>query len=280
MKAFLRQNGILLLVIAALLSILIGVLSVVMGGVADPLSNIVTTVTTPFRSGIAAAADWVEGVYGYVFHYGELEQELKDLRAQVGELEEKVREGEEARRENEQLRELLGFQTRRRGLTTEPVKVTARSNSNWAATLTLSKGSTDGIEAGDCVITETGVLVGVVSETGINWSTVSTIINTDTEIGGIVTRTYSAGVLEGDFALMNEGKLKLNYLPEEAQLVSGDEVLTSGRGEIFPSGLVVGRVEGVFTDPSGKTRYAVIEPEVTLDSLIEVFVIKEFEIVE
>ena len=278
MKDFLRQNGILLLVIAALLSILIGVLSVVMGGVADPLSNIVTTVTTPFRSGIAAAADWVEGVYGYVFHYGELE--LKDLRAQVGELEEKVREGEEARRENEQLRELLGFQTRRRGLTTEPVKVTARSNSNWASTLTLSKGSTDGIEAGDCVITETGVLVGVVSETGINWSTVSTIINTDTEIGGIVTRTYSAGVLEGDFALMNEGKLKLNYLPEEAQLVSGDEVLTSGRGEIFPSGLVVGRVEGVFTDPSGKTRYAVIEPEVTLDSLIEVFVIKEFEIVE
>lgn len=280
MKDFLRQNGILLLVIAALLSILIGVLSVVMGGVADPLSNIVTTVTTPFRSGIAAAADWVEGVYGYVFHYGELEQELKDLRAQVGELEEKVREGEEARRENEQLRELLDFQTRRRGLTTEPVKVTARSNSNWASTLTLSKGSTDGIEAGDCVITETGVLVGVVSETGINWSTVSTIINTDTEIGGIVTRTYSAGVLEGDFALMNEGKLKLNYLPEEAQLVSGDEVLTSGRGEIFPSGLVVGRVEGVFTDPSGKTRYAVIEPEVTLDSLIEVFVIKEFEIVE
>ena len=156
MKDFLRQNGILLLVIAALLSILIGVLSVVMGGVADPLSNIVTTVTTPFRSGIAAAADWVEGVYGYVFHYGELEQELKDLRAQVGELEEKVREGEEARRENEQLRELLGFQTRRRGLTTEPVKVTARSNSNWASTLTLSKGSTDGIEAGDCVITETG----------------------------------------------------------------------------------------------------------------------------
>ena len=280
MKDFLRQNGILLLVIAALLSILIGVLSVVMGGVADPLSNIVTTVTTPFRSGIAAAADWVEGGYGYVFHYGELEQELKDLRAQVGELEEKVREGEEARRENEQLRELLGFQTRRRGLTTEPVKVTARSNSNWASTLTLSKGSTDGIEAGDCVITETGVLVGVVSETGINWSTVSTIINTDTEIGGIVTRTYSAGGLEGDFALMNEGKLKLNYLPEEAQLVSGDEVLTSGRGEIFPSGLVVGRVEGVFTDPSGKTRYAVIEPEVTLDSLIEVFVIKEFEIVE
>ena len=280
MKDFLRQNGILLLVIAFLLSVLIGALSLVMGGQADPLSNIVNTVTAPVRGGIAAAADWVEGVYGYVFHYGEMDQELKDLRAQVRELEEKERQWEEAIRENEQLRQLLDLQARRRDLTFETAKVTARSTSNWESTLTLSKGSGDGIEAGDCVITETGVLVGVVAETGLNWSTVSTVINTDTEMGGIVNRTFSAGVLEGDFALMNQGKLKLNYLPEGAQLVSGDEVLTSGRGDMFPSGLPVGQVEGVFTDPSGQTRYAVIVPAVKLDSLIEVFVIKDFGIVE
>ena len=280
MKDFLRQNGILLLVIAFLLSVLIGALSLVMGGQADPLSNIVNTVTAPVRGGIAAAADWAEGVYAYVFRYGEMEQELTDLRAQVRELEEKVRQGEEASRENEQLRELLALQARRRDFVFESVKVTARSTSNWESTLTLSKGSGDGIEAGDCVITETGVLVGVVAETGLNWSTVSTVINTDTEMGGIVNRTFSAGVLEGDFALMNQGKLKLNYLPEGAQLVSGDEVLTSGRGDMFPSGLPVGQVEGVFTDPSGQTRYAVIVPAVKLDSLIEVFVIKDFEIVE
>ena len=280
MKDFLRQNGILLLVIALLASILIGIISYVMGGEADPLSNIVNTITAPVRGGVAAAADWVEGAYAYVFRRGELEDELDALRRQVGELQEKVRQGEEASRENEQLRDLLGLQARRRDFVFEAAKVTARSTSNWESTLTLSKGSTAGIEAGDCVVTQTGVLVGVVAETGLNWSTVSTIINTETQMGGIVTRTYSAGVLEGDFALMNEGMLKLNYLPEGAQLVSGDEVLTSGRGEVFPSGLEVGKVEGVFTDPSGQTRYAVVAPSVTLDSLIEVFVIKEFEIVE
>lgn len=280
MKDFFRQNGILLLVIALLLSVLIGVLSFVMGGKADPLSNFINTVTAPVRGGIAAAADWVEGAYGYVFHYDEMERELKELRAKVGELEEQVRQGEEASRENEQLRQLLELKERRREFSLEAVKVTARSTSNWESTLTLSKGTKDGIEAGDCVITETGVLVGVVAETGVNWSTVSTIINTDTEIGGIITRTFSAGVLEGDFSLMNQGRLKLNYLPEGAQLVSGDEVLTSGRGDMFPSGLPVGHVEGVFTDPSGQTRYAVVVPSVTLDSLIEVFVIKDFEIVE
>lgn len=280
MKDFLRQNGILLLVIALLLSILIGAVSFVMGGQADPLSNVVTTLTSPVRNGIAAAADWAEGVYAYIFRYQEMEAELQTLRTRVSELEEKVRQGEEASRENEQLRELLNLQARRRSFTFETAKVTARSTSNWESTLTLSKGSSSGIEAGDCIVTETGLLVGVVAKTGLNWSTVSTIINTDTQMGGIVNRTYSAGVLEGDFSLMNQGKLKLNYLPEGAQLVSGDEVLTSGRGEVFPSGLVVGQVEGVFTDPSGQTRYAVIQPAVQLDSLIEVFVIKDFEITE
>ena len=280
MKDFLRQNGILLLVIALLLSILIGVTSALMGGNADPLSNAFNTVTAPIRGGIAAAADWAEGVYEYVFHYQELHDELDELRVQVSELEEQVRQGQEASRENEQLRSLLDLQEKRRDFVFESAKVTARSTVNWESTLTLSKGSSAGIEAGDCVITETGVLVGVVSQVGYNWSTVSTIINTDTEMGGIVSRTYSAGVLEGDFALMTQGKLKLNYLPEGAQLVSGDEVVTSGKGDVFPSGLVVGQVEGVFTDPSGQSRYAVVNTSAKLDSLVEVFVIKDFVILE
>ena len=280
MKDFFRQNGILLLVIALLLSILLGLATMLLGGSADPLSNVVNTVTAPIRGGIAAAADWAEGVYTYVFRYGELQEELAGLRTQVADLEEQVRQAQEANRENEQLRKLLQLRDRRRDFTFEAAKVTARSTSNWESILTISQGTSSGVEAGSCVVTENGVLVGVVSEAGLNWAAVSTIINTDIEIGGIVNRTFSAGVLEGDFSLMSQGRLKMNYLPEGAQLVSGDEVLTSGRGDVYPSGLVVGQVEGVFTDPSGQTRYAVVRPAVDLEALIEVFVIKEFEIVE
>ena len=280
MKNFLRQNGIWLVVVALLLSLVITLSSVLLGGTANPLSNLVQTVTAPIRGGISAVLDWAGGVSDYVFRYGEMQQELEDLRLQVAELEEQVRQGEEASRENQQLRELLDLQQKRQDFVFENARVTARSNSNWESTLTLSKGSAAGVAAGNCVITETGVLVGVVSEVGVNWCTVSTIIDTNIEMGGLVTRTYSAGVLEGDFTLMGQGRLKLSYLPEGAQLVSGDEVLTSGKGDVYPSGLVVGRVEGVFTDPSGMTRYAVVVPDVDLSSLIEVFVIKDFEIVE
>ena len=280
MKNFLRQNGIWLVVVALLLSLAITLGAVLLGGTADPLSNLVRTVTAPVRSGVSAVLDWAGGVSDYVLRYGQMQQELEDLRLQVSQLEEQVRQGEEASRENQQLRELLDLQQRRQDFVFESARVSARSNSNWESTLTLSKGSAAGVAAGNCVITETGALVGVVTEVGANWSTVSTLIDTGIEMGGLVTRTYSAGVLQGDFTLMDQGRLKLNYLPDGAQLVSGDEVLTSGKGDVYPSGLVVGRVEGVFTDPSGMTRYAVVIPEVDLTSLIEVFVIKDFDIVE
>ena len=305
MKQFFRQNGFLLLLIGALLSILLGLTSALMGGNADPLSNVFRFVTTPVRNGVTAVANWTEGVYTFLFRYEEMEQELAQLRVQVAEMEQLARQGEDALRENAQYRQLLGLQEKRRDFVFEDAlrenaqyrqllglqekrrdfvfedaRVTAPATSNWASTLTISKGSSSGIHAGDCVITETGVLVGVVSEVATNSAEVSTIINTDIDMGGMVARTYSAGILEGDFSLMEQGKLKLSYLPDSAQLVAGDVVLTSGKGGVYPSGLVVGAVEGVFTDPSGKTRYAVILPDVELDSLIEVFVIKEFDIVE
>ena len=70
MKDFFQRNGVWLLIIALLLSALIGISSAVMGGSADPLSNLVTTITTPVRNGTAAVGDWIQGVSRYVFRYG------------------------------------------------------------------------------------------------------------------------------------------------------------------------------------------------------------------
>lgn len=280
MKDFLRHNGAWLLVIALLLSILIGLTSAFMGGNADPLSNLVNTVTSPVRSGIAAVANWAEGVSSYVFHYGEIQEQIQQLEQENADLRKQIRDDEAASQENKQLRELLNLQAKREDFVFESAKVTARSTDNWRSTLTLSKGSNAGVEQGDCVITETGLLVGVVNKVGTNYSIVNTLIDTGTEMGGIITRTNASGVLEGDLALMQQGQLRLGYLPDEAQLVAGDEVLTSGNGDVYPAGLVVGQVDSVFTDASGLTRYAIITPEVQLDQLVEVFIIKDFDIVE
>ena len=280
MKDFFHKNGVLLLIIALLLSLLVCISSALMGGTADPLSNAATTITAPVRGLVSNVLNWAEGVYNYVFRYEELNTELDDLRKQVADLEAQVRENSEAARENQQLRQLLRLQAKHQDFVFESARVTQRSTTNWESTITLSKGSSAGVQAGNCVISETGALVGVVQEVGLNYCRVSTVINTDIEMGGVCVRTDCAGILEGDFSLMAQGKLKLSYLPDDAQLIPGDQIVTSGQGDVYPPDLVVGQVEELCTDPSGMMHYAVLEPQAKLDSLIEVFIIKEFDIVE
>ena len=280
MKDFLRNNGFLILVIAVLLALIITVVSFIMTGFADPVSNLVGIISTPFRNGINAVINRTEDRYDEAFRRDELQAAYDQLQKDYAELEEKFRESQSALDENERLRNLLGLKERRRELKFEAATVTAHGASNWDSTLTLGKGADGGIEAGDCVVDEYGNLVGIIEKVGANWSTVMTVVDSDLEMGGLIARTNDAAILEGDFALMGEGKLKLSYLPESSELMAGDQVLTSGLSGTYPSGLVVGSIEEVRTDASGMNRYAVITPETKLDSLEQVFVVTGFEIVE
>lgn len=284
MKDFLKQNGILILTLALLLALIAAVLSFTFGGIANPFANLAGIVSTPFRNGIHAVVEWTEGVYSDAFERQAMESELEELRQENARLRAQAREGEAASRENERLRDLLNFQQKHTGLHTEPATVTARGSSNWSSTLTLSKGSAAGVKGGDCVIDQYGNLVGVISEVGLNWSTLMTVVDVDLEMGALISRTDGAAIVEGDFALMSEGKLKLSYLPEGTQLLAGDTILTSGLmsgGEAtYPSGVVVGYVQEVRSDPGGTSDYAVLTPAADLSALEQVFVIKEFDVVE
>lgn len=280
MKDFFRQNGLLVLAAAVLLTAIVGVTSMLLGGSSDPLSNAVAVVATPVRNAVNGVLNWAGEVKSYLTEHDELKAEVARLEEENAQLREQAREGQDAAEENERLRQLLDLREKRRDFAFESATVTAFSSSNWESTLTISKGSNFGIEVNDCVITETGALVGVVSEVGLNWATVATVIDTSIEMGGLVARTDSAGIVEGDFDLMLQGRVKLSYLPQSTELLSGDEVLTSGKGGVYPSGLVVGTVADIRRDESGLTRYAEVVPEVALDELIQVFVITDFEIVE
>lgn len=280
MKQFFRHNGVLIAIIAVLLAVATVAGSFLLGGEANPASNAVGVITSPFRSAINSFLQWTEDRYDYAFRYEALQTENERLKQENARLQEAAREGQAASRENEQLRVLLGLAEKRRELVFESATVVSYGADNWSSTLTLSKGENVGIAVGDCVITETGALVGVVDEVGTNWCSLSTVIDAGLEMGGLVSRTAGAGILEGDFSLMAEGQLKLSYLPENTEFIAGDEVVTSGRGGVYPSGLLVGYISEIRSDPSGMSRYAVIDPAADLNDLIEVFVIKEFDIVD
>lgn len=280
MKDFFRNNGILLLVAAVLLAAVTALASFFLQGTANPLAGLVGVVSTPVRSGLNAAITWLEGRYDYAFRYEQLLEQNEQLKKRVAEMEEEIRQARAANEEVERYRNLLGLAQKRRDFVFESATITAIGPSNWESTFTLSKGEKEGLAPQQCVVDEFGNLVGIVTTVGYNWATVTALVDTATEMGGLIGRTDTAAILEGDFALMGEGRVKLTYIPESSDLIAGDEILTSGKGGVYPSGLVIGAVEQVHTDPSGLSRYAIVQPAADLGSLRQVFVIKEFNVVE
>ena len=279
MREFLEKYGLRLLIITTVCAVLISVLSFV-SATSGFLQNAVGVLTYPFRSAVTAVATWAEDKQRYYKDYSDLIAENEALRERVAELERDARQAEADREENALLRELLELREQRRDLTFESAAVIDRESTNWTSALTLNRGTAHGVEKNDCVVSAEGDLVGVVSAVGYNWCTMLTVIDTDTELGARVFRTQEVAVAEGDLALMGEGKLKLSYLSADAQLLSGDVVTTSGLGGFYPGGLVCGTVESGGTGDDGLAQYAVRAPAARLGELSEVFIIKDFDIVD
>lgn len=280
MKRFLEKRGLWLLLAIAVVAVTLAAMSI-FSSTASPLGNIVGVITSPFRSAAQSVADWYNEKQDYFADNRALRAENEELKRRIAEMQADVRDAETALEENERYREMLGLREKHRSFELESARVLNRSQSNWTSSLTLNCGTDYGIAVGDCVITERYELVGVVSEAGYNWCTVLTVIDTDSSLGARVFRTGDVGLAQGDFALMGQGLLELSYLPNEgSQLLPGDLVLSSGLGGHYPADLTIGSVREVRTDDSGAASYAVVQPAAELETLTQVFVVKDFEIVD
>ena len=187
---------------------------------------------------------------------------------------------EDFRFDRRTLRELLDLRAQRSDLVFEAARITQRDVSNWSSTLVLNRGSRHGVAENDCAVDCYGNLVGVVTEVGLNWCRLTTILGTGSQLGAMVFRTEETAIAAGDLSLMTEGRLKLSYLPDSSTLIKGDLVVTSGLGGYYPSGLPIGSVEEVRTDDGGLARYAVLTPRCDPDALTDLYIITDFDVVE
>ena len=271
MKRFFQKNGIMMLAAVVVVAVGLCIASAVSNQTGF-LQNAAGVVTYPFRAAGSAVTGWFQSIGERFQTVESLRKENEDLRKENAQLTEDLRQAKTDSEENQRLRDLNGLRQQRRDFTFEAAHVIERSTSNWSRTLTLEKG--------DCVVDQYGYLVGVITDAGLNWSTVTTILDTDSQLGALVFRTGEVTVAMGDLALMSQGKLKLSYLEGESSLINGDMIVTSGLGGYYPSGLVIGSVEEIKTDDNGLTRYATILPKTDITQLVEVFVITDFTIVD
>ena len=275
MKRFLSKYGIWLLAGVAVVVVVLCIISAVASGTPF-LRNAAGVIASPFRAAGSAVAGWVGGIGDHFDDVASLQQENDDLRAQVADLD----QAQKAQEENQRLRRLLELQSQRQDLKTVSARVAERSVDNWSSTLTLNQGTGAGIAIGNCAIDEYGDLVGVVTDAGLNWCTVTTVLDTSSAIGAKVFRTEQVAVAQGQLSLMGQGQLSLTYLENAGDLISGDLVVTSGLGGYYPAGLTIGTVEELRTGADGLTQYAVVTPKAAVTSLTQVFLITDFDVVE
>ena len=282
MKAYLKKYGVRVLILVLIAAVIVGLATRDKedAATAGALEDASQRLSAPVQRAVGSMVGWLEGLYGYIYDYNQLVAENEALRAQLAQAQEEARSAAEANEENERLRALLGYLEKHTSYITESAQITAWDPSNWVRAFTISKGSNQGIEKGDCVITEDGSLVGQVAELGTGWATVRTVIDVNMDVGVLVGDSEIAAVVVGDYALMQDGLCKLTYFTDDVTLFVGDRVVTSGNGGAFPPNIALGTVTELRSEAGGQSYYAVVEPDVNVGLLSQIFIIKDFEVIE
>ncbi len=237
--------------------------------------NIIGTFITPVQKAFSRITETGGNVFKSYTQYEDLQKENEKLKEELSKSLGVIRQAQKSISENEDLKKILGIKTANPNFEFCLAEVISTEPTKWFSSFTIDKGTLDGIKKGDAVMTSDG-LAGYVTEAGFNYAKVSSVIDTNFVVGGIISRTREVGVCEGEYKLMDNGKLKLSYAGKEADFVIGDTVETSGITTNLPKGLAIGKITDIKMEPHGLSQYAVIEPFADLKELKNVFVIINF----
>ncbi len=236
------------------------------------LANIGKTVTVFFKNCTDSVGAFFSNAFDGLFNYGNLQKENDLLKQQLNEYERKLIEFNLLEEENEKLKDLLNIINKEEEYQLTEARAVSKADNDYFSVFTINKGTNAGIEKGSAVLTEAG-FAGIVSDVGPNWAIVTSVIDVDSSVGGIVLRTGDAAILKGDYSLMKKGMCKLSYILNSAILNRGDTVYTSGLGGIVPGGIKVGKITDFYTDEQGISLYAVIQPSVDFSRITNVYVV-------
>ena len=244
-------------------------------GITFPLRDTLNALLVPMQKLVLATADAVDGFTGYFYKFDALVEENAALREKVSSLQAQIYDNREIEEMYAWVSDFLEMKTAHMDYQFTAADVTGRENGNYASILTLDVGEGAGITIGMPVVCPQG-LVGRITEVGKGWSRVTTIVEAQSAVGAYVERSHASGIVEGDFTRSGDGICVMNYLPADADIAEGDRILSSGYGDIYPRGLVVGYVRSVRENPYTRSLTAEIECAAPISALDNVMIVTSF----
>lgn len=226
----------------------------------------------PGQKMMYAVSQYVDDVVVSIAEIGSLKRENIILKNEVLKLQEQNRKLKELTVENEQLRAMLNFERKNKGVKFVGASVIARNSLDTFDLIIIDVGKNSGIKPGMAVITSEG-LVGKVIQVSENWSKVLSILDQTSAVSGIDVRTRDNGIVRGSGEENSDNLLTMEYIPIDSNVEVGDDIVTSGLGGVFPKGLYIGKITSISKSTGNLMKIAKVKPAADFTRLENVYVI-------
>lgn len=156
-------------------------------------------------------------------------------------------------------------------------QVIALDDSNWFSRFTIDKGENDGIKQNDIVIqavkTDEGMvqigLLGIVTKTSSNWSNVITLLDESCKVSFRDINNDESGIIQGSI----DGNVTGYFFNSKISAEAGDNLVTSGIGEIYIPDIYIGDVIEVVKTTDASTQRIIVEPAIEFTKINRVYIL-------
>jgi len=238
------------------------------------VENTLGFVVVPFQRLTTGIGNWISDITHSSKDTDTLKEENKSLKLQIALL-----EGENNRlslyeEENEDLSALLKIAQKYPSYETVGAEIIGKNAGVFYQSFLIDKGEKHGI-APNMVLTTGSGLAGKIIECGKSYSKAQSLLDSRSSVSAMSLRTEDLGVVKGDYSLVDKGLCRMEYIDANANILEGDEIVTSQLSSVYPPGISIGTVKEIKMDPNGLTKYAIIEPTVDFKHLKTILVIDD-----
>ena len=260
-------------IVLSVVCVMMIVLSSVKDGIMNPIRNTIGYVLVPFQKGVNTLGF---GIYENLKEHRTLEEVLEEnkrLNEKVGILVEQNNRLTQDSGELQRLRELYDLDQSYMQYEKTAARVIAKDSENWFQVFRIDKGSQDGIRVDQNVMANGG-LIGIVTDVGLNYATVRSIIDDESRVSAMGLQASDTCIVAGDLTLYEKGRLRITDMKKDASIQDGDRIVTSSISAKFMPGILVGYAVDVKEDEKRLMKDGYLIPAADFDDLSEVLVIK------
>ncbi len=239
-----------------------------------PLRTAVGYVLIPIQTGVNRVG---VSIYDELTDYGKLKTALDEnelLKTQIAELTEENNRLTSELFELDRLRELYALDQEYMQYEKTAARVIANDSGDWFQVFRVDKGSMDGIQPGNNVLADGG-LIGIVTDVGPHYATVRSIIDDSSRVSAMALQSGDLCIVGGDLTLYKDGRLSISEIQPGADVKDGDRIVTSNISSTFLPGILIGYAKEITLDSNQLTSSGYLIPVAKFNNLREVLIITD-----